>query len=88
MQDNAKPHFARIVSAYFNEVQIEKLHMPPWNASLNPIEHLWEEMGHAGYDAIYQRIEPSASGLEWYHSNYDSNYDGKYASTYARGDRM
>ena len=44
-QDNARPHMARIVQAFFQRRQVSLL---PWSASLpdmSPIEHVWDMVG-------------------------------------------
>lgn len=45
IQDNARPHVARIVQDYLHEVGIETLNWPPHSPDLNPIEHVWDSIG-------------------------------------------
>lgn len=45
MQDNARPHTARIVVNFLEDNNIEML--PPMSPDLNPIEHVWDMMGRA-----------------------------------------
>lgn len=62
MQDNARPHTARIVRDYLNEVDIETLDWPPRSPDLNPIEHLWDQMGRQLRD--HQPLPASLDDVE------------------------
>ena len=45
MQDNARPHTARITRTYLEENNVEVLPHPANSPDLNPIEHVWDMMG-------------------------------------------
>ncbi|KAH0815316.1 hypothetical protein GEV33_007475 [Tenebrio molitor] len=45
--ENARPHVARVVTRYFEEVQIQKLDWPARIPDCNPIEHVWDKLGRS-----------------------------------------
>ena len=42
MDDNAKPHLARIANEYLQQETIERMDWPAKSLDLNPIEHAWD----------------------------------------------
>lgn len=44
VDDNARPHRARIVQEFLGEHNIQQLHLPPKSPDLNIIEHVWSRL--------------------------------------------
>lgn len=47
MQDGARSHTARVVQEYLNQHNIQVLDWPACSPDLNPIEHIWDQLGKA-----------------------------------------
>jgi transposase len=45
MDDNAKPHCSRAVTAYLQSEAVTSVPWPATNPELNPIEHIWDMLG-------------------------------------------
>jgi hypothetical protein len=46
-QDNARPHSARLTTAFLRQQGINTLPWPAFSSDLSPIEHLWDQLGRA-----------------------------------------
>jgi len=45
MQDNARPHAARLTRDFLLDQEVRVLPWVPYSPDLNPLEHLWDELG-------------------------------------------
>ncbi|GFV71805.1 transposable element Tcb2 transposase [Trichonephila clavipes] len=60
IDDNARPHRADIVDDYLESKGIARMAWPAYSLDLNPIENLWDALGHA----VSSRFPPPASLIE------------------------
>ena len=59
MDDNARPHRARVVTEFLEGHRIERMEWPARSPDLNPIEHVWDMMGRS-----IQQLEAHPLGLQ------------------------
>ena len=59
MDDNARPHRARVVTQCLEAHGIEHMDWPAKSPDLNPIEHVWDMMGRA-----IEELEVQPNGLQ------------------------
>lgn len=75
MQDNARPHVARIVRDFLQEHNIAVLPWPAQSPDLNPIEHVWDMLGKRVLDQgiVFQTREELSNCLQYQWGQIDQN---------------
>ena len=57
MDDNARPHRARIVDTCLRQHHVTRMDWPACSPDLNPIEHVWDQLGRA----VQQRLNVNST---------------------------
>ena len=71
MEDNARSHRSRAVTAYLQSEAVASIPWPAMSPDLNPIEHIWDILGHRIHarEPPVQNIRQLEAALhrEWQH---------------------
>lgn len=76
MDDNARPHVARIVNDYLHDVDIARMNWPARSPDLNPIEHVWDHMGRTirQHEVPRRTLQELQNELNVIWNNMDQGY--------------
>uniref|UniRef100_A0A803K0Y4 Tc1-like transposase DDE domain-containing protein n=1 Tax=Xenopus tropicalis TaxID=8364 RepID=A0A803K0Y4_XENTR len=55
MQDNARPHVARVCQQFLQDEGIDAMDWPACSPDLNPIEHIWDIMSRSIHQCMPRR---------------------------------
>ena len=69
MDDNARPHRARIVQYFLQQEAVQTIPWPAMSPDMNPIEHVWDFIGRKinQHNPKYQNIDELRTAIlqEW-----------------------